>query len=154
MEINIKRLQRFVKTLQSMKQDIRINMNSPAKPRCGTPGCHAGLAMLALDKMRVKQTKCFINHGYHYRDQANRLARYLFRSKDVDFIALKAWAEFHVEIWGNGEGYSMFEYGMAFDQDTDFFPSSVIVDHWAGVLDRLTEHRKAFVSELGLGLPD
>ena len=144
MEINIERLQGFVKTLQSMKQDMPIDMGSSAKPQCGTPGCHAGLVMLALDKMGIKQTEwCLRNDLYYYRDHAHRLARYLSKSEEANMGDLEYWASGHPEIWGNDSGLYMFGNGLAFDQDTDYFPSSVIVDHWAGVLDRLTEYRKA-----------
>ena len=141
MKINIKRLQRFVKTLQAMKQDMPIDMASTENPQCGTPGCHAGLAMLALDKMGIKQTKYFISEGYYSIDQSNRLARYLFAQKRATYRDLKNWAYENRKIWGNGFGERMFSIGLAFDQTTGRFPSSVIVDHWAGVLDRLINSR-------------
>ena len=143
MEIKIKRLQRFVKTLQSMEQDMPIDMDGALEPRCGTPGCHAGLVMLALDKMGLKQTEYYLNEGYDYCDQADRLARYLFASKKRDKSDLENWAFQNPKIWGNQRGLGLFVHGESFGQTTDSFPSSVIVDHWAGVLDRLTERRKA-----------
>ena len=143
MQINIKRLQRFVKTLQAMEQDMLINMVDGIEPECGTPGCHAGLAMLALDKMGIKQTEWWVNNGlYCYKDQADRLARYLFGSKEANGKYLIRWALRYPKIWGNDKANFMLLDGIAFGQDTDYFPSSVIVDHWVGVLDRLKEHRK------------
>ena len=142
MEINIERLQRFVKTLQAIRQDMPICILSRENPQCGTPGCHAGLVMLALDKMRIKQTEYYINKGYDFRDQGDRLARYLFAHKERHKLDLENWAGENPEIWGNDYGDNLFFAAEAFDKDTYRFPSSVIVNHWAGVLDRPTEHRK------------
>lgn len=130
--MNIDNLERFVDALaQVVDEHSTVDMMSINEPVCGTPGCHAGLAYLALRQMG-EYTEPF-GH-YRYLLVADRLAKFLLGSaRNYD---LQNWAYKNQGLWGNEHGEYMFCSGSAFGQDSSAFPSRVILDHWRGVLER------------------
>lgn len=142
-DINIPNLRLFVGALREVVETVpeaaAVDMQSIKAPVCGTPGCHAGLAMLAMDRLGVPKP---INGADYYRfpDQEDRLSEYLVPGMPAVrgySSGIQRWADEHPEVWGNKCGNMMFAVGVAFDQDTEKFPSRVIADWWADVLDRL-----------------
>jgi hypothetical protein len=130
--IKLDRLERYVEALKSVVADFpEVDMHSLENPECGTPGCHAGLARMALKRCGVKRGK-----WVDFSDEADALARYLFRLPRATRITLDDWAGKNADLWGGGYGMFMFSSKHAFGQATNCFPSSVIAEHWAGVLER------------------
>lgn len=130
--MNIDNLERFVDALASVVGEYpEVDMTSIEAPVCGTPGCHAGLAYLALLRLGVI-TEPF--GRYSFLLAADYLAKFLLGSARRD--DLKNWAYKNRGRWGNEHGEYMFCSGRAFGQDSDTFPSYIILDHWRGVLAR------------------
>ena len=141
-EINIPNLRLFVGALREVVDTLPeaevVNLQSISPPTCGTPGCHAGLAMLALDLLGVPDHSR--GGRYCYEDQATRLSDYLIPempSFDGNLTTLQLWSEANPDVWDGECGSGMFSSARAFGQPSAEFPSTVIVDKWAAVLDRL-----------------
>lgn len=131
--MNIDNLARFVEALaQVVGKHPTVDMMSTNEPVCGTPGCHAGLAYLALRQMG-EYTEPF--GRYRYPLWADRLAEFLLGS-GKKYYDLREWADENALCWGNMNGMAMFCCGSAFEQARDVFPSHIIRDHWRGVLAR------------------
>ena len=75
-DINIDNLRQFVGALREVVDTepsaAVVDMKSECKPACGTPGCHAGLAMLALDRLGFPDLSD--DRGYQFMNQAIRLS--------------------------------------------------------------------------------
>lgn len=134
MSINVERLEQFVEALaqviESDPEAHEVDMGSGLPPACGTPGCHAGLAMLALNRIGVEG----VPDEYDYGDESRRLSVWLL---ETPFTGLRAWASGNQALWGNPHGSSMFSDPIAFGQKKARFPAAVIRDHWRGVLARV-----------------
>lgn len=144
-DINIPGLRLFVGALRQVVETLpeakTVDLESINPPSCGTPGCHAGLAMLALDLLGVPDYSGGARH-YRFRDQASRLSDYLLPAAlhdDEGFTAIEKWAQENLDAWGNHYGDGMFASAIAFGQESNEFPSTVIVDWWEAVLARLEE---------------
>lgn len=141
--MNIEHLRLFVKALQEVVETIpeaaAVDMQSITAPKCGTPGCHAGLAMLAMDRLGVPELRGGSRY-YRFPDQEDRLSEYLLPGAQAGGCyssALQRWSDENPVAWGNNYGNGMFASGVAFGQDTCKFPGKVIADWWTAVLDRL-----------------
>lgn len=140
-DINIHNLRLFVGALREVVEAVPeaqvVNLQSTRYPSCCTPGCHAGLAMLALDRLGVPGP-----YGYAYDIQAKRLSDYLMTEPSSDGYStkLQEWAEENPDVWGGPHGDWMFTSGVAFgESDRATFQSTIIADKWAAVLARLEE---------------
>lgn len=118
------RILSFVEKLKTLNPLELVAMMAIKIPSCGTPGCHAGWAAVAL---KVS--------GNSYQAGAKALAEYLGFDSDDD---LKAYMKHRPHIWGNEHGYGMFCSCIAFDEPSGEFPLSVIIRHWEKVAERLT----------------
>lgn len=146
MSINIDNLRLFVGALREVVDTLpeaeHVNMMSTMRPSCGTPGCHAGLAMLALDRLGVPSGP--FGNRYSFSLQANRLSYYLMGMDPDEMIddpmerpVIAKWAHDNPDDWGCKYGLGMFSSGDAFNKYSDVFPSTVIANWWAAVLARL-----------------
>lgn len=96
---------------------------------CKTPGCHAGWVQIAIGSRYLMQ-----QHGnYYYLVTAAHFSRWLLDDEHGD---LELWAKLNPDIWGS-KNYRMFCDGEAFNQPTDKFPATAILNHWKEVLKRL-----------------
>lgn len=152
--INIGRLREFVSALKAVTFNNprleTINMRSIGPPECGTPGCHAGAAMLALDLIGVPYPSPIEDppDRYDFEAEAARLSNFLFEGDSPWWIAqgepsetkLQVWAEQNPEIWGAENGYYMFSSPGAFGLPLleREFPISILVGWWGKVLERLS----------------
>ena len=144
-DINVKNLRLFVGALRQVVETLPeaavVNLKSIRPPVCGAPGCHAGLAMLALDLLGVPDYSGGARY-YRFGDQSSRLSDYLLPAvlhDDEGLTAIEKWAQENQDAWGNYYGGGMFASPIAFGQTSYAFPSTVIVDKWAAVLTRLEE---------------
>ena len=144
-DINVPRLRLFVGALREVVETLPeaavVDLKSVKPPTCGTPGCHAGLAMLALDLLGVEEPP-FHFGSYDYSFQALRLSNYLMDDKSdqpepTTALPVSVWAEKNFDAWGGPFGLYMFASPSAFGVHENTFPSAVIVNKWAAVLDRL-----------------
>lgn len=134
--MNIENLRLFVAALREVVDTLpeaqEVNMMSISPPAWGAPGCHAGLAALALDRLGAPPK----GGEYDFELEAARLAEFLgFDGKRN----LTDWAYTRPDEWGGYGGGLMFAHHSAFGQDSKIFPARVIADHWAGVLERIEE---------------
>lgn len=141
-DINIPNLRLFVGALRQVVETVpeaaAVDLQSITPPVCGTPGCHAGIAMLAMDRLGVPDPSG--DDRYSFVDQARRLSDYLLPglpSVDEELTAIEEWARENQGAWGCRHGGGMFASPLAFGQESYGFPSTVIVNKWAAVLDRL-----------------
>lgn len=100
---------------------------------CGTPGCHAGWAYIALAGFPPQDGQT------NYLDGAELLAEHL---GFYDYDELEEWAEDNPDLWGNENGDCMFSHSEAFGEVCSEFPAQVLVDHWRAVGERLREREK------------
>ncbi len=155
-------LTKYTKALNDLPEHIKSNcvdMVSTEAPTCNTPGCHAGLVSIVAQYLPELQ-ECYNNsldfdgeryfqeyknnRPYSYSRWADALALYLgFQFDETEHTreALMRWVDSNPYYWGNLYGEGMFNSCIAFDQDTDFFPHSVIIDHFTAMSDRLNEKR-------------
>ncbi len=160
--MNITKLTEYTKALNALPEPIKSNcvdMISTDAPTCNTPGCHAGLVSIVAKYLPELQ-ECYKNtpdydgeryyqvysniHHYSYSRWADALALYLgfpFDETEHTREALMRWADSNPYYWGNIYGEGMFNSCNAFDQDTDFFPHSVIIDHFTTMSIRLNENQ-------------
>ncbi len=153
-------LTKYTKALNDLPEHIKSNcvdMVSTEAPTCNTPGCHAGLVSIVAQYLPELQ-ECYNNsldfdgeryfqeyknnRPYSYSRWADALALYLgFQFDETEHTreALMRWVDSNPYYWGNLYGEGMFNSCIAFDQDTDFFPHSVIIDHFTAMSDRLNE---------------
>lgn len=126
--ITSKRVFEFAAKLEGVVSDKYCNMSDLfTQPSCGTPGCHAGWADIALNPYNTER------RSFH----CGKIALAEFLGFD-DPYNLKEWARLNPEIWGNSYGELMFCSGRAFGQSPSIdFPATVLVDHWRGVGERL-----------------
>ena len=101
---------------------------------CGTPGCHAGWAAIALRERfsdYVSGAAVLNNHfGFDFFDPLE--PNFLSVS-----LPISHWGGENPEIWGNELGRYMFCECRSFGLDVDIFPAEVLSTHWRGVADRL-----------------
>ncbi len=155
-------LTKYTKALNALPDHIKNNsvcMFSVEAPSCNTPGCHAGLISIVSQYLPELQ-ECYNNtlefdgekyyqeyknnRPYSYGRWADALALYLgFQFDETEHTreALMRWADSNPYYWGNLYGEGMFNSCIAFDHDTDFFPHSVIIDHFTAMSDRLNENQ-------------
>lgn len=112
---------------------MQVGVCSLKNNTCGSPGCHAGWAYLALVDSDPEEGAATYSKGH------KALARFLgFRNTP----SLENWANRNPDIWGNGYGAGMFSNCFAFGKRVDIFPASVLADHWEGVGQRLRKHER------------
>lgn len=122
-------INKFKKIIEAYPQG-QVKMTNVGIHKCGTPMCHAGWYALASD---IKG---------HYQNGTSQMTQDL----GFDFTyQLKAWAHENRRIWGNKEGFNMFNEPQAFNglenlKRDDKFGLQIIVDHWEGVKQRALEH--------------
>ncbi len=155
-------LTKYTKALNALPDTIKnnsVSMFSVEAPSCNTPGCHAGLVSIVAKYLPELQ-ECYNNtlefdgekyyqeyknnRPYSYSRWADALALYLgFPFDDTEHTseALSRWARDNPYYWDNIHGEGMFNSYNAFDQDTDSFPHSVIIDHFTEMSDRLNENQ-------------
>lgn len=147
--IDIDRLKKFIDALESLIEhypEVNIQDVSPPKPECGTPGCHAGLALLALNKIQKKNI--LGSFQYDYDLVAFKLSNYLTRQREKyilnrkDYPKLCHWAQENQDIWENLYGKGMFASPEAFDTSNYTFPSIYIVNKWKKVYENLVKERE------------
>ncbi len=151
-------LTKYTKALNALPEPIKNNsvcMSSVEAPSCNTPGCHAGLVSIVAKYLPELQ-ECYKNtpdydgeryyqeynnaHHYSYSRWSDALALYLgFPFDDTEHTseALSRWARDNPYYWGNIHGEEMFNSYKAFDQETDFFPHSIIIDHFTAMTTRV-----------------
>ncbi len=160
MKMNEHKLKEYANILNALPEAVKNNkldMNSTKAPTCNTPGCHAGLICIVakyLPELRecYKYTPDFDGetyyqeystiHLYSYGRWADALALYLgfpFNGMEHTSEALMRWAKDNPYYWNNPYGDGMFNSRLAFGQDTDIFPHSVIIDHFNDMSDRLNK---------------
>lgn len=136
---DIEKLEQFVAALYEAAEEFpETDMSSINPPACNTPGCHAGLAAVALDRLGVPAPEIYPR--YSFIKEATLLTRFLFDDTTLDEEALEEWAAENPNLWGNEDGAGMFWDGTAFGQASRCFPSRIIAEHWNGVLRRLKEY--------------
>ncbi len=160
--MNTTKLTEYTTALNALPESIKSNcvdMVSTEAPTCNTPGCHAGLVSIVAKYLPELQ-ECYKNtpnydgeryyqeysniHHYSYSRWADALALYLgFPFDDTEHTrnALTRWARDNPYYWNNLHGEGMFNSCRAFGQKTDFFPHSVIIDHFTEMSDRLNENQ-------------
>ncbi len=153
-------LTKYTKALNALPDPIKNNsvcMFSVEAPTCNAPGCHSGLISIVAQDLPELQ-ECYNNsldfdgeryfqeyknnRPYSYSRWADALALYLgftFDETEHTRDALMRWAKDNTYYWGNPRGEGMFNSCRAFDQETDFFPHSVIIDHFTEMSNRLNE---------------
>ncbi len=153
-------LTKYTKALNALPDPIKNNsvcMFSVEAPTCNTPGCHSGLISIVAQDLPELQ-ECYNNsldfdgeryfqeyknnRPYSFSRWADALALYLgftFDETEHTRDALMRWAKDNPYYWGNPRGEGMFNSCRAFDQETDFFPHSVIIDHFTEMSNRLNE---------------
>ncbi len=158
--MNTNKLTEYTKALNALPEPIKnnsVDMVSTEAPTCDTPGCHAGLVSIVAQYLPELQ-ECYNNtcefdgeiyyqeynceRHYSYSRWADALALYLgfpFDETEHTREALMRWADSNPYFWGNMYGEGMFNSHLAFDQETDFFPHSVIIDHFTTMSIRLYE---------------
>lgn len=104
-------------------KECPVDMGEVFVSHCGTPMCHGGYYAL-------------VKKGADYEDGAHQMAIDLGFE---DRYGLQDWADENPLIWGNTDGWAMFDsvdaFGFLFDEDlTDL---QQIIDHWKGVQERL-----------------
>ena len=133
MTINVVELEIIINDLEQLVQNHIVDMSEyRIKPNelnypCGTPGCHAGWLGLA----------CGLTSG-NYINGAQVFATRIGFYCDLE-VEMTEWFSDHPHIWGNNYGYEMFCLPEALGQTEQRFPATVLVDHWRGVIDRLTD---------------
>lgn len=151
-ELNLARLEAFVEALREVSQReelAEVDMASAESFSKDRPGCHAALAGEALNLLGVppRQVKYL---RYSFQAEGARLGDFLFDEpptssplsayyRDGGYDLLTEWAYTNPDDWGNPHGSGMFCSEEAFGQVDERFPSSVIADHWAEVLQRCRE---------------
>ncbi len=160
--MNTIKLTEYTKALNYLPEPIKnnsIDMVSTEAPTCNTPGCHSGLVSIVAQYLPELQ-ECYnntpdfdgeryfqeykINRPYSYSRWADALALYLgFQFDETEHTreALMRWADSNPYYWGNIYGDGMFNSHLAFDQETDFFPHSVIIDHFTAMTTRVMSDR-------------
>ncbi len=160
--MNITKLTEYTKALNALPEPIKSNyvdMISTDAPTCNTPGCHSGLISIAANYLPELQ-ECYKNtlefdgekyyqeyknnRPYSYSRWGDALALYLgFPFDDTEHTrnALTRWAVYNPYYWGNIHGEGMFNSCKAFDQETDFFPHSIIIDHFTAMTTRVMSDR-------------
>ncbi len=155
-------LTKYTKALNDLPEHIKnncVDMVSTEAPTCNTPGCHAGLVSIVAKYLPELQ-ECYKNtpdydgeryyqeysniHHYSYSRWADALALYLgfpFDETEHTREALMRWADSNPYYWGNIYGDGMFNSHLAFDQETDFFPYSVIIDQFTAMTTRVLSDR-------------
>ncbi len=158
--MNTTKLTEYTKALNALPEPIKnnyVDMVSTEAPTCNTPGCHSGLISIAANYLPELQ-ECYKNtlefdgekyyqeyknnRPYSYSRWGDALALYLgFTFDDTEHTrnALIRWARDNPYYWNNTHGEGMFNSCRAFGQETDFFPHSVIIDHFTEMSDRLNE---------------
>ena len=133
-KLNLERLTEFVGLLKAADYpNDNVDMCQIRAPSCRTPGCHAGMVFIAISWHK----DCGYDFSfYSYQIWAHALAKFLFNDSAANKSDLEEYMENNRSTWGNSYGGSMFSAGCAFGQETNTFPHQVIIDHWAGVLER------------------
>ncbi len=160
--MNTIKLTEYTKALNALPDPIKnnkVDMLSTYPPSCNTTGCHAGLVSIVAKYLPELQ-ECYKNtpdfdgaryyqeynntHHYSYSRWADALALYLgFPFDDTEHTsnALTRWARDNPYYWNNLYGEGMFHSCKAFNQDTDFFPHSIIIDHFTVMTTRVMSDR-------------
>ncbi len=160
--MNTTKLTEYTKALNALPEPIKnnsVDMVSTEAPTCNTPGCHAGLVSIVAQYLPELQ-ECYnntpdfdgeryfqeykINRPYSYKRWGDALALYLgfpFDETEHTREALMRWAKDNPYYWGNLHGKSMFNSHHAFDQETDFFPHSIIIDQFTAMTTRVMSDR-------------
>ncbi len=160
--MNTNKLTEYTKALNALPEPIKnnsVDMVSTEAPSCNTPGCHVGLVSIVAQYLPELQ-ECYnntpdfdgeryfqeykINCHYSYQRWGDALALYLgFQFDETEHTreALMRWAASNPYYWGNLHGKGMFNSRYAFDQETDFFPHSVIIDHFTTMTNRVMSDR-------------
>ncbi len=153
---------KYTKALNALPDPIKNNylyMASVEAPTCNTPGCHAGLVSIVAQYLPELQ-ECYNNspdfdgeryfqeyknnHPYSYSRWADALALYLgfpFDETEHTSEALMRWARDKPYYWNNLHGEGMFNSRKAFGQETNFFPHSIIIDHFTAMTTRVMSDR-------------
>lgn len=157
------KLEEYVTELNALPDHIKnnyVDMTSTEAPSCNTPGCHSGLVSIVAQYLPGLQ-ECYnntlefdgeiyyqeykSNRPYSYSRWADALALYLgFPFDDTEHTgdALNRWARDNPYYWGNADGEEMFNSCDAFDQETDFFRHSIIINHFTAMSDRLNKKER------------
>ncbi len=160
--MNTIKLTEYTKALNALPDPIKnniVDMMSTYQPACNTPGCHAGLVSIVAQYLPELQ-ECYNNslgfdgeryfqeyknnRLYSYSRWADALALYLgfpFDETEHTREALMRWADSNPYYWGNIYGDGMFNSHLAFDQETDFFPHSIIIDQFTAMTTRVMSDR-------------
>ncbi len=159
--MNIIKLREYTKGLNNLPEEIKnslIVMNSTEAPTGETPGCHAGLISIVAQYLprlqkcydRLIKQECIQEYitdeqNYSYEIWEDALDEYLGCScNKSNTLSLLGWATSNPDIWNGKYGYKMFIEGSAFGQDSDIFPSRVIIDHFTEMTERL-ENKKQHI---------
>ncbi len=156
------KLTEYTKALNALPEPIKNNsvyMFSVEAPSCNTPGCHSGLISIVAQYLPELQ-ECYNNtlefdgekyyqeyknnRPYSYSRWADALALYLgfpFDETEHTREALMRWADSNPYYWGNIYGDGMFNSHLAFDQETDFFPHSIIIEQFTAMTTRVMADR-------------
>jgi hypothetical protein len=130
MVLNQKRVEHLVEVLKILPiSDKVVDMMCGDGPDGLVIGCHAALVHGVFNSSTQDEE-------YSWEDAASRVAKFLFDDDRAKHGDLELLADQNPEWWGNDSGGMMFCCGSAFGMDSDVFPSSVIVDHWAEVASR------------------
>lgn len=118
----------FKKVYSSNKEIARVDMIETKINYCRSPMYHAGWYAVA------KKLNEDING---FEEGAHLIA------KDLGFTSeymLRLWADRNPHIWGNREGFRMFQSSRAFSGETTITGLKQIIDHWEGVKRRAKQY--------------
>ena len=133
-QVLVQRIRYFCDCLDEVGAGRSVNMMQEAiqEPSCGTPGCHAGWAYIALGGWACQERRLF-------QDGIEVLSKFLgfdYNHNDLTaYCQLAEWAT--PQIWGNDIGRHMFSSPSAFLFLKCPFPVEVISSHWRKVADRV-----------------
>lgn len=107
----------------------KVHMIDGSFHPCGTSACHAGWFAIARGLKRT-----FGSKKYNFLSSATDMANFL-GFKDWDF--LRCWADDFPNLWGNGNGSSMFCDSDAFNCRNEEPTLEEIGIHWLNVADMI-----------------
>ncbi len=145
--MNEDKLKEFVTALDELSDDIKdwgVTMISHDKPKCNTPGSHAGLISIVAQELPELQDiymPLYLLESECRGKRDNQYVFYVWSAALAIFLGFKweqeleIWAQDNPELWGNKHGRDMFCGWRAFTDDGDKqLTHRDIIEHWKQVL--------------------
>ncbi|CAC9640019.1 hypothetical protein [uncultured Gammaproteobacteria bacterium] len=148
--MNKNKLKQFVNALDGLSDDVKdwgVTMISHDKPKCNTPGSHAGLICIVAQELPELQDIYMPLYLLESELRGKRDNQYMFHVWNTALAIflgfkweqeLEIWAQDNPELWGNKHGRDMFCGWRAFTDDGDKqLTHRDIINHWKQVLKNI-----------------